>query len=178
MRDARSRVVIENVSPEIDGGRFPVKRTLGELVVVEADVFADGHDELGCVIRWRAAGDVERWCEAPMRPLVNDRWRGEFGVERVGRYVYTLEAWVDRFHTWLRDLVRRVEAGQDVAVDLRIGAVLVAAAARRAAGADAAELRRVAAVLATGQGAQEALSPRLALLMARHPDRRFGTRYQ
>ena len=57
-----------------------------------------------------------------MRPLLNDRWRGEFRVERLGRYRYTLEAWVDHFHTWSRDLLRRLEAGQEVSVDLRIGA--------------------------------------------------------
>src|SRR5262252_8894176 len=124
MRDARCRVVIEHVDPEIDAGRFPIKRTAGERVVVEADAFAEGHDELACVLLHRPSGETE-WQEAPMRPLVNDRWRGEFHVGGPGRHVYTLEGWVDSFHTWVRDLVRRLEAGQDVTVDLRIGAELV-----------------------------------------------------
>jgi starch synthase (maltosyl-transferring) len=177
MRDARCRVVIEHVAPEIDAGRFPIKRTAGERVVVEADAFAEGHDELACVLLHRPAGDAE-WSEAPMRPLVNDRWRGEFRVGEPGRYVYTLEGWVDHFHTWVRDLVRRLEAGQDVTVDLRIGAELVAEAAERAKGGDAVKLRDHAAALTGRNGEQRALSLELAELMARHPDRCFATRYE
>ncbi|MGH2706896.1 MAG: maltotransferase domain-containing protein, partial [Actinomycetota bacterium] len=91
----RRRVVIEGVSPEIDAGRFPIKRTVGERVIVEADIFADGHDALTAVLRYRRAGD--RWQELPMAPLDNDRWRGTFAVSRLGRYHYTVKAWIDRF---------------------------------------------------------------------------------
>jgi starch synthase (maltosyl-transferring) len=177
MRDARRRVVIEHVDPEIDAGRFPIKRAVGELVVVEADAFADGQDELACVLLHRPAAEPG-WREAPMRPLVNDRWRGEFRVTGLGRHVYTLEAWIDRFHTWARDLVHRLEAGQDVAVDLDIGAALVAAAAERAEGEDAAALRDAAEALAGRRGERTALSPALAQLMARHPDRCLAARYE
>jgi len=177
MREARCRVVIEHVDPEVDAGRFPIKRTAGERVVVEADVFAEGHDELACVLLHRRAGETE-WQEAPMRPLVNDRWRGEFNVGEPGGHVYTLEGWVDHFHTWVRDLVRRMEAGQDVTVELQIGAVLVTGAAGRAAGADAARLREHAAALTGPTGGHRALSLELAELMARYPDRCFATRYE
>ena len=177
MRDAHCPVVIERVEPEIDCGRFPIKRVVGEWVVVEADVLTGGHDELACVLRYRAAGDLE-WREAPMRPTVNDRWQGEFRVDRLGRYLYTLEGWVDRFHTWSRDLVRRLEAGQDVTVDLQIGTQLVAAAAERANGQDARALREAARTLTTRRGERAALSSGLAQLMARHPDRCFATRYE
>src|SRR5437867_11794722 len=77
--DARRRVVIERVEPEIDCGRYPIKRVVGEAVAVEADVFADGHDELGGVVLHRPQGE-RRWCRAPMRMVVTDRWRGEFHV--------------------------------------------------------------------------------------------------
>jgi starch synthase (maltosyl-transferring) len=177
MRDARCRVVIEHVEPEIDAGRFPVKRAVGERVVVEADVFADGHDELACVLLHRPAADGD-WAEVRMRPLVNDRWRAEFRVPALGRHVYTLEAWIDHFHTWSRDLVRRLEAGQDVSVDLQIGAALVAAAAGRAAGDDAAALREAARALTASRGERTALSPELAALMAKYPDRCQATRYE
>jgi starch synthase (maltosyl-transferring) len=169
-------VVIEHVEPEIDAGRFPVKRTPGERVVVEADIFAEGHDELACVLLHRPAGE-EEWLETPMRALVNDRWRGEFQVGGPGRHVFTLEGWVDPFHTWVRDLVRRLEAGQDVTVDLRIGADLVLAAAARTTGGDAAKLRDHAAALTGYNGEHRAMSRELAELMARHPDRCFATRY-
>src|SRR5215208_2537901 len=81
----RSRVVIEGVSPEIDGGRFPIKRIAGEQVVVEADVFTDGHDAITCVLLYRKGSDPE-WSALPMTALVNDRWRGAFPVAQLGRY--------------------------------------------------------------------------------------------
>ncbi len=177
MREARCRVVIEHVDPEIDAGRFPIKRTAGEPVVVEADVFAEGHDEVACLLLHRPAGETA-WQEVPMHPLVNDRWQGEFRVGAPGCHVYTLEGWADRFHTWLRDLVRRLEAGQDAAVDLRIGADLVTAAAARAQAGDAARLREHARALTGLNGERWALSQELGDLMARHPDRCFAARYQ
>ena len=177
MRNRHCPVVIERVEPEIDCGRFPIKRVVGEGVVVEADILAAGHEELACVLRYRAVDNPD-WQEAPMRPTVNDRWRGEFAVDRLGRYLYTVEGWVDRFHTWARDLVRRLEAGQDVTVDLQIGTQLVAAAAERADGEDAKALHEAARSLTTKRGERTAVSSGLAQLMARHPDRCFATRYE
>jgi starch synthase (maltosyl-transferring) len=147
------RVVIEAVEPAIDGGRFPIKRTVGEEVVVEADVFADGHDVLAAVVRYREVPYGRRarpgpWREAPMTPLGNDRWRGRFVVERLARYQYTVQAWIDRFASWREDLRKRYEAGQDVEAELAEGAALVpdpALAARFASGPDLA--LRVAAAL-------------------------------
>src|SRR2546425_8654273 len=110
--DGRKRVVIEAVSPEIDAGRFPAKRTVGEKVAVEADIFADGHDALACVIRYRHQSN-STWTEVPMVPLPNDRWRAEFVVTELGIYRFTIEAWVDRYGTWSRQFAKRVEAGED-----------------------------------------------------------------
>jgi starch synthase (maltosyl-transferring) len=176
MREGRRRVVVEGVEPEIDAGRFPVKRTPGETVRVEADIFADGHDEIAAVLLYRAA-DEQVWRETPMRLLVNDRWRGEFRIERLHPHLYSLEGWIDHFHTWTRDLVKRLEAGQDVSIDLRVGAALVRAAARRAEGQDAAALQQAVRDLTGSGGSEMALSPELAALVARYPDRRFATRY-
>src|SRR5438046_2349781 len=142
----RTRVVIEGVKPEIDCGRYPIKRTVGEKVVVEADAFTDGHDVIRCVLRFRPEGAAD-WEEAPMTPLVNDHWRGEFKMTQLGRYQYGLVGWVDHFQTWARDLRKRVEAGQDVAVDLLGGAGLIEEAVARAGGGDADRLRGWAASL-------------------------------
>jgi starch synthase (maltosyl-transferring) len=180
---ARRRVMIEGVSPRIDCGRFPIKRVTGESVVVEADVFADGHDAVACALLHRHEDDRD-WSESPMRPLVSDRWRASFDVHRMGRYNYTVIGWIDAFLTWHRDLRKRVDAGQDVAVDLLIGAAIVEAAAGRAAeaGAMADADRLLAAALRlrqdTPQGSRIdlALSDELALLVHRHPDRRHATR--
>src|SRR5437868_13415595 len=108
-----SRVVIEGVAPEIDCGRFPIKRTVGEEVAVSADIYAEGHDLLGAVVKFRPAGARE-WSESPMEPLVNDRWTGRFTAGSVGRCEYTIEAWVDHFRSWLKELTKKSEAGQDV----------------------------------------------------------------
>jgi starch synthase (maltosyl-transferring) len=175
--EGRRRVVIEGVKPEVDSGRFAIKRTVGEKVIVEADIFADGHDAISAILLHRREDDQD-WIESPMTPLVNDRWRGEFVVADLGRYYYTLQAWVDHFKSWSRDLVKRVEAGQDVSVDLLIGAAMVEEASRRASGEDAELLRRFAADLRSPAGAvDQALGSELARLMDRYSERRFATTY-
>src|SRR2546428_2448355 len=131
--DGRRRVVIEGVAPQIDAGRFPAKRVVGEEVPVEADLLCDGHDVLAAAVRYRRAGE-RTWREEPMELLENDRWRGRFVVTEVGRYRFTVRAWVDRFASWRRDVGKKVDAGQDVAVDLLAGAELVEAAIRRTRG--------------------------------------------
>jgi starch synthase (maltosyl-transferring) len=146
---SQKRVVIEAVSPEVDAGRFPATRSVGEKVAVEADIFADGHDAIACVIRYRHEGESD-WTEVPMVPLVNDRWRAEFVVTELGRYRFTIEAWVDPFETWSRQFAKRVEAGQDVAQELEVGARLVDAAAASAHGSEAEKLMAYAAELRRG----------------------------
>ena len=118
------RVVIEGVKPEIDSGRYPIKRVVGERVVVEADVFTDGHEALSCELRYRQHG-ANAWQAVPMEPLVNDRWHAEFTVTQLGSYTYTIQAWLDHFKLWSGNLVKRLEVGQDVSIELLIGAGLV-----------------------------------------------------
>jgi len=150
--DGRRRVAIEGVSPEVEAGRFPAKRSLGERVAIEADVFADGHDAVACVVRYRHQSE-SAWTEVPMALVVNDRWRAEIVVNQLGRYVYTVQGWVDRFQTWRLQLAKRIAAGQDVALELQVGAQLVEAAAKRAGGRDAELLREYAAALVATAGA-------------------------
>src|SRR3989337_797045 len=97
--EGRQRVVIDAVRPMVDGGRFAIKRVQGERVIVEADIFADGHDELSALLLYRRGG-LESWLELPMQPSVNDVWRAEFQVTELGDYYYTVQAWVDRFKSW------------------------------------------------------------------------------
>ena len=180
--DGRKRIVIEGVAPEIDAGRFPIKRTIGDTVVVEADIFTDGHDAVSGMLRYRAESD-ELWRETPFVALVNDRWRASFRVAREGRYRYTLVAWVDHFKGWRRDFIKRVEAEQDVAVDLLIGAEHVAAAATRATSDDARALRSWADALAAVEveaptRIEIALDHDLAATVARYPDRSLATEYE
>jgi starch synthase (maltosyl-transferring) len=176
--EGRSRVIIEGVSPEIDGGRFPIKRVVGDETVVEADILTDGHDALSCALLYRKESEAE-WTETPMEPLGNDRWRASFEVQELGHYRYTVQGWVDHFKTWSRDLAKRVEAGQDVSVDLRIGAELVERGIPLATPIQAKWLSTYAETLRLGgaEGAQQALSPELARLMASCGERRFITTY-
>lgn len=177
----KSRVVIESVVPQVDGGRFPIKRTLGEPVVVEADVFADGHDVLDGVVLYRQEDELE-WREAALRPLVNDRWRGRFRVDAYGGYRYTVLAWIDHFASWRRDFGKRVEADQDLGIPLQIGSALVEAAAARARGDEAAHLVDWAGRLAGAAGIDVrtawALDESLLELMRRYADRSTATRYE
>jgi len=178
--DGRKRVVIEQVSPEIDCGRFPIKRVIAERVVVEADVFADGHDQTACqILYWQ---NEKKLNTSPMKPLGNDRWRGEFTVEELGRYYYTVEGWIDRFETWRVDLVKRVAAGQDVHVELVLGTDLIAEAAAQATGEDAQLLRQWAIRLREAkdkpEGAAIALEEGLLELIRRYPVKHFASRYR
>ena len=102
------RIVIEAVSPEIDRGRFPAKRIVGDEVTVEADIFADGHDVVSAVLLYRKESDPE-WTEIPLVPLVNDRWRGTFTVTEISSYVFTITAWIDRFLTWQQSILKKIK---------------------------------------------------------------------
>ena len=176
--EGRRRVVIEAVTPEIDGGRFPIKRIVGDETVVEADIYGDGHDALSCVLLYRQE-EVPQWSEVPLAPLGNDRWRAAFTVQAVGRYRYTLLGWIDHFKTWVHDLEKRVAAGQDVTVDLLIGAELIDGALKQAAPDAARQLTACAAALLAGgaEGVRQALSPELTRLMGVWGERHFATPY-
>jgi starch synthase (maltosyl-transferring) len=150
----RVRPVVASVRPQVDGGRRPAKAAVGDTVVVEADAFADGHDVLTCGLRFRHDGD-HQWSSVSMAPIGNDRWRAEFAVRTMGHYRFVVHARVDDFLTWRRDLRVRLDAGQDVAVELLVGAELVDQAARRAAGTDQRTLSAVAAQLGSRGGVLE-----------------------
>jgi len=176
------RVVIENVQPQVDCGRFPIKRVVGDRVKVTADIFADGHDMLHAVLRHKPTGQPD-WQESFMEPQPNDLWQGEFSVTTQGRHLYTLQAWTDRFQSWSRDLAKKFEAGQDISVDILVGVQLIEAAADRTTGKDkivlaaaAAELRKLSAA-DIPSAVEKSSSPELKALMIRHADRRRATSY-
>jgi starch synthase (maltosyl-transferring) len=125
------RVVIENVKPQVNCGQYPIKRIVGEEVVVTADVFGDGHDEVKAVLRYRHA-KKKNWSEVPMSFLGNDRWQVSFRPDSMGRFEYTLQGWVDHFYTWQKGLKKKFEANQDITVELQIGAQLMEASATTA----------------------------------------------
>src|SRR5689334_14261490 len=170
------RVVIENVRPSVDDGRFAIKRTPGERVVVGADLFADGHDALAAVVMYRRQGE-SAWAEVPMAPLGNDRWQAVFVVGAIGVYEYTVEGWIDHFASWRLELSKKIGAGQDVASELLEGGQLIG----RTKSADP-TLKQAAATLSNptlpaGERQTLALSSEVAAAMAAAPDRTLATRY-
>ncbi|HEY6445588.1 MAG TPA: alpha-1,4-glucan--maltose-1-phosphate maltosyltransferase [Acidobacteriaceae bacterium] len=178
--DGRKRVVIESVEPEIDAGRFSIKRVIGDSVTVEADVFADGHDHVAARLLFRYY-QIPTWTAVPMQALGNDRWRASFPVVRLGEYLYTVAGWIDHFDTWRSDLEKRLAAGQDVRVDLLNGVRLLDEAAERAGRDDADALRRWAAQLRNAKddtvARDVALEPALTAMMAQHLDPAVETVY-
>ncbi|HSL24304.1 MAG TPA: maltotransferase domain-containing protein [Vicinamibacterales bacterium] len=134
------RPVIGNVQPQIDGGRFPAKRTIGETVTVQADIFADGHDVVTAALRYREreySGTTPpgEWRELPMQPIGNDRWEGRFPVDRVALYEFTIHAWIDGFGTWRETLSKKIAAEQPVELELQEGVLMLRAALARLDGA-------------------------------------------
>ena len=179
--EGRRRVIIENVYPQIDCGRFSIKRVVGETVVVEANVFADGHDQVACqLLSWRENDKAVR--SSPMKPIGNDRWRGEFSVLEVGRYEYTVEGWIDRFRTWRGDLIKRIDAGQDVHVELLIGAKIIEDVGARATGEDADLFQRSVRRLRDKKNKElsknAALDEELLSAVQRYPERDLVTQHE
>jgi len=174
VQEDRRRVAIENIKPIIDCGRFRVKRIVGDMVAVSADIFADGQDAISARIRYRGPQDSE-WRQTPMKPLENDRWEAEFVVSEVGTYHYLIEGWIDRFKTWQRDLKRRFDAGQSLEADLLIGARLIEEASEEASSQDKQELLRISGVLKNPKEGVEArtlaLSGELREWMDKCPDK-------
>jgi starch synthase (maltosyl-transferring) len=166
----QGRIQIEDVYPELDGGRYPVKRILGESFEVWADIFRDGHDKLRAVLDYAPEG--EPWREVPFEFYDNDRWVARITLDRLGRWRYTIAAWTDRFESWREEVEKKRAAGQDVSVELQEGRAVVEAALPFASGEDA---RQIRALLA--DGGEALLSPELQALMARAQSRDDAVRY-
>ena len=119
------RIQIQGVTPQIDCGRYPVKRTVGDRVEVAARIFRDGHEVLGAAVRYKPVGET-RWRESPLEPLGNDEWAGSFVVDGCGLWCFRVEAWVDRVASFQDELRRKVDAGQaDLVGELSEGALLL-----------------------------------------------------
>ena len=178
--NSRKRVVIENVKPEVDSGRFAIKRGIGEKIEVTADIFADGHDVVSARVLYRKEEERE-WRSAPMKLLQNDRWKGEWVVEETGCYRYTVEGWIDPFKTWQQDLRKKIDAGQPSRTDLLMGIRYVEEASKRALKGDREKLLRLAEALSNEKD-QEAvvalsLDETLSELLTLYLDKTFTVFY-
>ena len=201
--EGRSRVVIEEVTPQIDGGLYPVCRIVGDEVIVTAAVFADGHDHLGARLLYRS-GSERRWRFTPMTAMGNDLWTGSFKVDKLGQWSFTVQGWVDHFDTWSSDLVKRLAAqvplqpgqpdekkskpitekdSQDIPLALRSGVLLLKEAAKRTRGQDAKHLLEIAAELqaladSNATYYENPITAEIQSLVGRCPDMSYATRYR
>ena len=179
-RTPPARILVHDVRPSVEGGRWPAKRTVGDAVVVECDLVRDGHEALRAALRHRPPG-ARGFAEEPMMQLTPDRWRGEFTTTELGIHRFQVEAWVDPFASWRDELERKLAAGQeDLEGELAEGAALLEAAAGRLKAADRRVAQRALAALAAGNGVAERADAALALdvadALSRNPERRDRAR--
>jgi starch synthase (maltosyl-transferring) len=191
--EGRRRVIIEEVQPQIDCGRYPAKRILGDDVTITAAVFGDGHDHVSGRLLYRHANETD-WRFVPLISLTNDVWTGAFSLDKLGDWLYTIDAWVDHFATWCADMRKRLLAqpslsspdssaeSQNIPLALITGALLLQQAARRAKATDSKLLADAAAHLnrlaESGAAAYDfPLSPEIVALAEKYPDLEFATRY-
>jgi starch synthase (maltosyl-transferring) len=192
--EGRKRVIIEHIQPQVDCGRAPARRFLGDRVAVSAAIFCDGHDHVAARLLWKHQSDIG-WQSTPMIALVNDLWSAVFPVDRLGPWIFTIQAWVDHFETWCADLKKRLAAQpdpaspdpakrdlppQEIPIALTMGALHFDQIATRAKGADAQQLKSIAASLRRLAGKNSALyqyplTPQDEALAARYPDLGFAS---
>ena len=174
------RIVIERIAPAVDGGHFAVRRVVGERLVVEADVFADGHDVLAAELIWRAA-DEGTWRSVRMEPLGNDRWRADFAPRRIGHHLYTIEAWWDGYATFCRELETKQKAGIDITLEAAEGRRMLAEGRERAEGRTRQVIEAALAALerpCSAKGVEIFLAAELREAMAACDERPFRNRHE
>lgn len=184
--DGHKRVSIDNVNPEVDCGRYPIKRIITEEILVTADIFGDGHDKVDAVLLYRKkskGGKKEnKWEEKPFQFVANDKWNVVFSLPETGQYQYTIEAWIDHFSTWQYGLKKKNEAGQQMETELLIGAEMIEEAIARANVSQKKKLQSWAKKIRENENEQESvelsLSTDVTELMYATRDRTKSHRYE
>ncbi|MBL8397169.1 MAG: alpha-1,4-glucan--maltose-1-phosphate maltosyltransferase [Candidatus Accumulibacter sp.] len=174
------RVNIEAVKPQIDGGRYPIKRVIGEKVHVSADIFKEGHDKLAALLKVRKVGDKD-WLESPMTQGDNDQWHGEFTVTAIGRWEYTIEAYAEHYLSWVDEITKKNLPGANIGSELLEGLAIIKKGAAKAQKDDRARMENIIAALEGALTAGEhagavelGVGSVMRSLMAKYPDRGEG----
>ena len=172
----RNRVIIENIQPQIDGGRHYIKRIIGERIDISADIFGDGHDAVRASFFYKEL-DAKKWTEQYMTPEVNDRWTSSFTPQKQGYYEYKIEAWIDHLANWHNGFVKKHNDGQHMGVELQIGANWLRKTAAQYAKTKATTLTKMATLLEDKKGYEMAvssvLSPEFHQLVYEFPLKQF-----
>ncbi|MFN8355008.1 MAG: alpha-1,4-glucan--maltose-1-phosphate maltosyltransferase [Spirosomataceae bacterium] len=160
----QQRVVIERVTPELDGGKWAIKAVPGDEIYVEANIFQDGHDKLSARLLYRHEKD-KKWTEVTMRFLNNDRYGGFFPVEKQGYYYYTIEGWADHAASWQHEIGLKIRDGQHVNVELLVGANLLDEMAKQAKGDEKKALQEAAKLLRDPNRYHDAVQMAMSFMM-------------
>ncbi len=176
--EGKKRVTIEKVLPEVDDGKFPIKRVPGQSVHVQAHIISDGHDEKTAFLYYCHSSDMA-WQEKELSLLYNDEWIGDFEIEKEGTYYYTVRSWIDHFKTWQNDLKKKIDAKQDVSVDLLIGVSLIEEVLPRAVERDREKLADYIKKIKgkSKRSIEAALSIELLELMKKYPEKALISEY-
>jgi starch synthase (maltosyl-transferring) len=170
----QTRIIIENVLPQLDGGAFAIKRIVGQKINITADVFSDGHDVIECCVKFKHEKD-KKWQEIRMKPIDNDNWGAEFIVEKQGNYAYFVEGWVDYALNWQHGTERKIHDNQNVKSELLEGAEYVLAILKLANAQEKIYLKKVATLFVDekeyDKAIQEATSLELTQLFKKYPVR-------
>ena len=177
----QQRVVVERVTPELDGGRYAIKAIVGEYIAVEADIVVDGHDLVTARLCYKHEAD-KNWQEVLMSPTFNNRWIGHFQVEKQGNYQYTIESWVDHIATWQHEVEAKVHDGQRLKVELMQGVLFLKDMAKKAKGDDKKALQEAAKIMADekhyDEAIQLAMSEQMKNWSIQYPERQHPFRYK
>lgn len=181
MIKGQHRVIIENVSPSIDGGKFPSKSVLNDMFAVHADVFADGHDVLRAEILYKHESE-KGWHTIEMEPMVNDRWKGKFKVSTTGWYLYKVRGWIDRFQTWYRDIIKKYNAEVATPADFIIGKNIIdeIVESQNPSATDKTFITKALALFESGTASvdekmQPVISDELYMVLRQYPVRKFAS---
>lgn len=176
----RKRVIITNVAPQVNHGQYPAKAVIQEEFIISADIFTDGHDEVSASVLLKHRKD-RTWKELPMQFISNDRWELPIHPDKLGFYQFQVQGWIDHFTTWRKGLVKKYEAGQDIRVELEIGAGLIMEAAGRATAKEKTALAQMARQLTAAEDNEAAIliatNDKLAAAMTRFRDKELVTLY-
>jgi len=174
------RVIVEHVTPEIDAGRFYIKKIPGETIRVEADIFADGHDHVRGRVLYKHENE-KKWSFTPMHLMSNDRWWASFNVQKTGFYSYTVIGWVDHPLTWLEGFFKKYQDAQHLGVELLIGAAFLEAMLQQASKADQKLIKSIVSTLKDenkyDQAVNMALSKEVHHLIDEYPNLDHATTY-
>ena len=176
MQKNQRRVVIENISPQLNNGEFQIKRVVNEIVTVKADVLADGHDIIASAVLYKHE-DAKEWREVRMQPRENNNWQASFTVENQGLYAYKIIGWVDYALNWQHGIHRKIDDNQIVHSELLEGIDFLKKCSKKATASEKKYLKSLEEIFADAtkynKAVSEAISNKLHTIFLKYPEKKL-----